>query len=338
MGESVIHRHESHLIKYRGELMGIGAIGVLVTHASEFVNCPGLIEKAITYGGLGVYFFMFLSGVGLYYSMGKHGEKGIAVFLKRRITRVFIPYLLIAAVWYGIKYILLEHSVMMFLYELSTLSYWLEHKGAWYVAALVPIYALYPFYHLWLEKGHRGRKTAATIIIILCIEAFSYLYCHAFYEHLAQVMNSLWVFVLGNFFAERIKQKGTNMEGYLLVFVIAFVAEKILPLGKFLPIGGIMYAMKGILMLIVCAWVVHFAHVNVVHVILKWFGKHSLMLYLTNIFVIQAVKYFGFWDKKGSSIILYSIILSLGIVFTILFDRLADWIVRHLSFGGKLNT
>ena len=65
--------NKSNLTEYRAELMGIAAIGVLLTHSGSFVNWNGIMKHIVIYGGLGVYFFMFLSAIGLFYSISSRG-------------------------------------------------------------------------------------------------------------------------------------------------------------------------------------------------------------------------------------------------------------------------
>ena len=65
---------KSNISEYRIELMGIGALGVLLTHSSRIIDWPSSIQHFVSYGGLGVYFFTFLSGVGLYYSLKNRGR------------------------------------------------------------------------------------------------------------------------------------------------------------------------------------------------------------------------------------------------------------------------
>ena len=59
--------------KNRLQLMGISAIGILLGHSNEIVNWPGFIGRLFSYGGIGVYIFVFLSSIGLYNSLKSRG-------------------------------------------------------------------------------------------------------------------------------------------------------------------------------------------------------------------------------------------------------------------------
>ena len=322
---------KSNISEYRIELMGIGALGVLLTHSSGIIDWPSSIQHFVSYGGLGVYFFTFLSGVGLYYSLKNRGEGySKADFYKRRLWRVFIPYLIIAGIWYGIKYIIVEHSLVNFFYELSTLSYWFEHKGAWYVAALIPIYLVYPLFYDWTEKGFRGIKTVCTIITVLVVETLLFHVRPSLYTHLVQVLNALWVFVLGHFCAEQIRDKRSDCLIFLPVTLVVIIIEKMLPLQDVLPIGGIIYALKGCSILVVSGFILRWVNVRSLHMGLCRIGRLSLELYLTNIFAIQMLRYFhldttiNMQFEKYGGFVQYAVVLAIGAVLAVITNQVGQ--------------
>ena len=117
-------------IKFRPEIFGFATLMILICHAVSIVPLPNNISIIVSYGGMGVNIFLFMSGIGLYYSLKRNGN--IIDFYIRRAIRLIVPYLLIAGVWYGLKYLVIENNFLLFIYELSLLSFWIEHKGAWY--------------------------------------------------------------------------------------------------------------------------------------------------------------------------------------------------------------
>lgn len=178
---------KSSLTAYRSELFGIATLMIVLCHSVSIVPFPGGLATLISYGTMGVNIFLFLSGIGLYYSLKNNGD--CLIFYKKRFNRVIIPYLFIGGVWYGIRYLICEEgNIVQFLYELSTLSFWKEHKGAWYVAAIIPIYILYPLLFKWLEKGKRALKTGLLIALVL-LSAFYILNINMqLYNHLSQII------------------------------------------------------------------------------------------------------------------------------------------------------
>ena len=58
--------------KYRTELMGIAAIGIILCHANATgVMLPSIIRKIFSFGTECVDLFLMLSGIGIYYSLSK---------------------------------------------------------------------------------------------------------------------------------------------------------------------------------------------------------------------------------------------------------------------------
>lgn len=142
----------SYLSKYRTELMGIAALMVISIHAVDYgVAMPTILSKVMGYGWLGVDLFLFLSGIGIYYSLSKkHTLKG---WYKKRLIRIFVPYTLIQIPFWSYRLITHEFDLKSELLNFSTINFWLEHSGAWYVALLFPLYLLAPGFRLFLTRG-----------------------------------------------------------------------------------------------------------------------------------------------------------------------------------------
>ena len=53
-------------IKYRPEIFGFSTLMILMCHAVSIVPLPDNISVIVSYGGMGVNIFLFMSGIGLY--------------------------------------------------------------------------------------------------------------------------------------------------------------------------------------------------------------------------------------------------------------------------------
>jgi len=308
----------SRLSRFRTELMGIGALGVLLVHSLDIVPWPNRLISIVSYGGVGVYIFVFLSGVGLYHSFASRGGRvDRTEFYRRRFSRVLVPYLLISGIWYGMKYLIFQFQPGMFLLELSTLSFWLHHKGAWYVAMLIPLYLIYPFFHNWMQRSHRGLKTCILVILILGLGTVLHKWMPALLDHLSQVMNSLWIFALGYYYGKKVHE-GSNLPELYVCFFAVFLAIQFIPLWRLKFLDDALYAFEGIVVLQVAASILPVLKIGWFHQILAWFGKHSLELYLTNIYLIQAMKFFDLQVSEGDlrGCWVYLVIVGLGILLS----------------------
>lgn len=280
--------------KNRNMLFGIGALGVLLVHSNQYVKWPSVIGKLFSFGGIGVYIFAFLSGMGLFVSMSHNyagGEK-IRQFYKKRFLRVGVTYLIIAGVWYAIKYLLLQFSLVEFLYELSTLSYWLEHKGAWYVAMLIPLYFVYPFYYKWLNVGNIAGRTVMTMCALLTVSLGLFVMNEPLYSHLVQVLNSLLIFAGGSYVGFLLCGEGHNGKlsyGWLLITLLFYPTRAMISgVNQIRYLGNLSSAMLGVAVCMSVSIIGKYVP-SIIRRVLEWLGSISLELYLTNIFLIQAV-------------------------------------------------
>ena len=139
------------LSKYKTELMGIAAVSVLVTHASDTIIVNDLpyafkiMSKIGTLFGSQMYMFFFLSGMGSWFSYEKN--KDVIAYWKNRVKRTVVPYLLLSAVAYAILDLWLKHDFIEYILDLTCVSFYTNHRGAWYVAVILILYLMYPLLH-----------------------------------------------------------------------------------------------------------------------------------------------------------------------------------------------
>ena len=57
--------------------MGIATLGVLFVHSRNIIVLPRIVSVLFGYGGIGVYIFVFLSSIGLYFSLKIRGGGGV---------------------------------------------------------------------------------------------------------------------------------------------------------------------------------------------------------------------------------------------------------------------
>ena len=85
MAVSYTHLKNS-LTEYRNELFGIATLMIVLCHSVSIVPFPESLGHLISYGTMGVNIFLFLSGIGLYYSLKNNGD--YLEFYKKRFVRV----------------------------------------------------------------------------------------------------------------------------------------------------------------------------------------------------------------------------------------------------------
>lgn len=141
------------LTKYRGAIMGIAALWILFFHEWQPVMTAGTkIAEYESYikriGFCGVDIFLFLSGIGLVFAIGKGS---ILSFYYRRLKRVYLPFLIVALIRFFIESwqpaILRDYVLCVSFYKVSMYSF------LWFVPAILTLYLFFPLYYKLFEKS-----------------------------------------------------------------------------------------------------------------------------------------------------------------------------------------
>ena len=162
----------SIISKYRGELMGVGILEVMLLHYYTLNNAliPGVASNLINL--VFVQGFLFLSGFGIFYSFTK--DSNTKRFYKKRFVNILVPYLIIAIPYYTFFFVTnqqdlvpiysksLEPTSSLFTYlgRITTIGYWYEgnYNGMWYLALTILLYLVYPVLHQLFRYLMGGAK------------------------------------------------------------------------------------------------------------------------------------------------------------------------------------
>ena len=162
--------------KYRGELFGISILFIMAFHYfhtvlsvrtrtqdhyySSYLFCKGI-------GSVGVEVFLFLSGMGLYFSYTK--RKDIGVFFRKRFVRILIPYAMYGTViWFITDIIVKERELTRNFYDLSLFSFWISgEKRLWFISAIVVFYVFFPLFYEIVTSKHYKLNTALLITLLI---------------------------------------------------------------------------------------------------------------------------------------------------------------------------
>lgn len=155
--------------KYRVAIMGFAALWIFLFHEWSYVTAAYPKIYAIEHfvkriGFCGVDFFLFLSGIGLVYSIGKHS---VLTFYKRRLVRVFIPlfvigFAMMVAKGWGIE-LFLKNVLGYNFYASSMYSF------LWFGTAILTLYLVFPLYYFLFKKTKRKYLFTAVALLIWLI-------------------------------------------------------------------------------------------------------------------------------------------------------------------------
>ena len=127
--------------RHRAFLYGFAAMWILLFHMTfSLPEHPAFapLQWFKNFGNAGVDMFLLLSGFGLYGSLSRNGS--VAGFYRRRMTRVFLPTFIVAAIHYGLKFT----GEGQYVLKLMAFPYWLGVGVFWYPPFILTMYLTYP--------------------------------------------------------------------------------------------------------------------------------------------------------------------------------------------------
>ena len=151
MGDSVTISSRTggyqNLSRFRGELMGLAMLWVMLFHAYPFRFQVRILDEIKSAGFAGVDVFILLSAMGLYVSIRRTGGS-LRDFYGRRAARILPAFWLVVGA-YSLWLIAQDRiDWTIAVWSMSTLYYWFHVPGTfnWYVPALLAFYLLTPLY------------------------------------------------------------------------------------------------------------------------------------------------------------------------------------------------
>ena len=318
------------LSKYRSQLMGLATLMIIACHApASGVALPGILTRILELGNFGVDMFLFLSGLGCYYSLSKCNT-GYGEYWVRRIKRVFIPYLIISIPFCAFYLIVGRDSLLDAFYWLSTLEYWLFHKGAWFVSLIIPIYIVSPLlYNIIVNK-----RSYITVAIVLSFSVSltllsSYHSDNSIVCNIQSALSRVPSFMLGLAVAP-LCMKATKIHSFLvfappptlLYLVLAYLGLRAYSTWAIMPL--VMY-----ICCIICNFVCTMPQISNM---LAFFGTISLESYLTNIYLNSLLR-FLIPAYISSSIfngryLEYAMVIVLGVIMSYYFKKLTHYLTN----------
>lgn len=143
------------LSKYRGAVMGLAALWILMFHEWQALFIGGTAPAEVEYfikriGFCGVDIFLFLSGIGLTFAIGK---TNLPTFYYRRLKRIILPFLTMGIV----RCILEKWTMDTFWKNLTGFNFYAKsmYSFLWFVPAIVTLYLVFPFFYKFFTASRK---------------------------------------------------------------------------------------------------------------------------------------------------------------------------------------
>ena len=159
----------------RNVIFGIATLWIGLFHSFELTLKPYTDNKFLIdafkffkgTGNVGVDMFLFLSGVGLFFSFTKDGK--LLNFWKKRLMRVLPTALLIGIVFFSIRYVegRYQSGFPAYLKRISfTYFYFRGERVFWFISLILVLYIAFPIFYKIIERFRLGGMLGLVALVV----------------------------------------------------------------------------------------------------------------------------------------------------------------------------
>lgn len=187
----------SNISRYRAEQMGAAMLFVILFHVALDRGDPFYGLRRC--GNVGVDIFLFLSGVGLWFSWTKTPD--VRQFYRRRLLRILPTWLVCATAFYLPDYLgarRFSKSLPDLLGDITVnWDFWLHDELTfWYVPAIMLLYVLAPWYMRLIQRNAVYRWLPV-LMVVWCVMVEWVLPVHRAVGHLEIFWSRVPIFFIG---------------------------------------------------------------------------------------------------------------------------------------------
>ena len=218
-----------NISRFRAEHMGMAMLFVILFHVALPRN--DMFFGLRRMGNIGVDMFLFLSGIGLWYSWSKLKIDSASTFGReylrfywRRLKRIYPSWLVIACLYYIPRFDG-KHWVELFGDILINWDFWIRDELTfWYIPATMMLYLFAPPY-MELIRRHPIYRWLVLVMVMWCILVQWVSPIHHAVGHIEIFWSRVPIFFLGINMGDMVKKKQTlDGQGIWMVWIMFAMA------------------------------------------------------------------------------------------------------------------
>ena len=216
-----------NISRYRGELMGAAMLFIMLFHVGLPRN--DLFFGLRRMGNIGVDMFLFLSGLGLWFSWMK--KPSARHFFTKRYLRIYPTWLIMACLYYIPRFHGGDFMAWLDLIGDITINwdFWLHDELTfWYIPAIMMLYCFAPAY-MELIRRHPIYRWLPVVMIMWCILVEYVTPIHQAVGHIEIFWSRVPIFFIGINMGEMVRKKqridSTGIWMVILLFVMTLFAS-----------------------------------------------------------------------------------------------------------------
>ena len=215
-----------NISRFRAEQMGAAMLFVILFHVALDRGDPFYGLRRC--GNVGVDIFLFLSGVGLWFSWVKTPD--VRRFYCRRLLRIVPTWLVVATAFYLPDYLgarRFSRSIVDLIGDITiNWDFWLHDELTfWYVPAIMALYLVAPWY-MRLVQNRPIYRWLPLLMVVWCVMVQWVLPIHHAVGHLEIFWSRVPIFFIGINFGELVRTRrqlpGESVWLLLLTFLMTF--------------------------------------------------------------------------------------------------------------------
>lgn len=336
--------------EYREELFGIAILSIMFFHFTViyldfYESGQSLLFVSVSrfnklIGSAGVDAFVFLSGVGLYYSFS--GNSDILRFYSRRYKRIIPPYVIVAGVfWLFIDVIYTDSGLIRWLEDFTFVTFFREGvNNFWFIAFIAGMYLVFPL----LYKLIFGSSAGWLVFILLTAAAFLFpVWVHVhepeIYSRLNIALTRVPWFIVGTYAGRFIKECKHIPHIVAMTVILAGPVCKyyVTTQGIKGPLNRYATGLLAISFMLLFVYVIRLLqNVKILRKVLCFFGKYSLEFYLLHVALWGIFAGAGATLYKAGS---YMMMICTAMILAPLLSKMTAFITRreHSVQGSSSN-
>ena len=320
----------ANISRFRGALMGIAMLIIFLFHVD--LARSDMFFGLRRMGNLGVDMFLFLSGIGLWFSWMK--TPSYCHFYFRRLIRIYPAWLIIACLYYLPRlHVHDAASLVNLIGEIGfNWNFWLHDElSFWYIPAIMMLYLFAPPY-MELIRRHSVYRWLPVVMIMWCILVEWVTPIHHAVGHLEIFWSRVPIFFIGINMGEMVRQKRTIDGQGIWMLIIMFVMTSVSCFfleqerhGQFpLFVERMLYIPLTITFILICNRVLRRTP-KWVNGALAFVGSLSLECYLIHLhFVLNYLpKAWSYWPT-----FLACVVATLPLAWVL--SKIVDWIAKKI--------
>ncbi len=320
-----------YISTYRTALMGFFCLYIILFHNHfQWTSSFRLLHGFIKIGNVGVDAFLFLSGVGLYYSFQKTGERALP-FYKKRVIRLLIPYVVFAVPYYLVlSHYRTESTFFQYVTQIAFVKQGIT--TTWFIPCILLCYLFYPVVYLlqnkkWVISKKQISRNNITLLLLFLYFIFLVIirdHQEGLYGNIEIALTRGLIFIVGCHCATWIRDKKSIPSGavlaaalYIIVFVVFVNNEIDIPVFW----SRMSYIPLSIAWIILLSFIFYFLDKRAkIHKFrfMEFVGKHTLELYLSHVMLRNIYnRLFGFPHIEKSGICDYLVVIAVAFIISI---------------------